>query len=168
MFSRKFVALICTCSIVIGSQAAPKAGRDEKAVPADLSGFPKLTGKLVQLLGQEQGFVKPKPGEPFRLNLAELAAVKQLDFDLKRKSYIPLRGPLTVESVRYFSNGAFQNMRLVSRGKGRGRVIMDIEPRPGGGKPNYVQVWVVIEDEVVQGVALIDCEADGKFPSRPK
>jgi hypothetical protein len=162
-----FVALVCTCSFVLCSQTALEAAMDDKASAVDLSGFPKLTGKLVQLLGHEQGFVRPKPGEPFRLNLADLAHVKQLEFDPKRKSYIPLLGPLAVESVRYYTNGAFANMRLVSGGKGRGRVTVDIEPLAGIG-PNQVRVWVVVEYEVVKGVALIEGEAEGKFPSRPK
>ena len=134
----------------------------------DLSGFPELTGTLKQLLGHEQGYVRPRPGEPFRLNLAELADVERLEFDPETESYVPLPGPLAVETVRYFQNGDFANMRLLARAKGPDRVTIDIVPMPGVGKPNYVQVWVIVETEVVRAVSLIDCEAGGTFPSRPK
>lgn len=167
VFSRAYLSLLCISSVFLCLPTARCTRGDDKAPAPDLTGFPRLTGKLEQLLGHERGFIRPRPGEPFQLDLANLAKVEQLHFDPKRKSYIPLPGPLAVESIRYYSNGAFMNMRLVSPDKLGSRVLMDIVPQPGRG-PNRVLVWVVIETNVMSGVALIECEADGEFPSRRK
>lgn len=143
---------------------APHATASENSPTPELTGFPNLTGKLEQLLGHEGGYVAPKAGEPFQLDLAQLASVWKLDFDAERKSYIPLPGPLKVEAMHYYSNGAFKNMRLVSSTTS-GRVVVDIVPTPGAA-PNRVLVWVAVEREVLRGVALISCDADGQFPNK--
>jgi len=130
----------------------------------DLRVFPKLTGKLVQLLGHEGGFVRPKPGAPFRLDSAKLSELSRLKFDRERNSYIPLPGRVSVEAVHNFPNGGFKNMRLTARND-HSRVTIDIVPIRGEGH-NRVVVWIVVENKVVQGVALIECEADKDFPNR--
>jgi hypothetical protein len=154
-----------TCLVVVG-MGPPIAAADDKPPAPDLSKFPKLEGKVTQALGQFNSFGPPKAGEPFRLNLADIVKARQLQFDPERKSSIPFPGPAAVEAVRYYSNGAFQDLRLVARGDW-GRVAIDIVPKPGQG-PNRVLVWVVVESGVVEGVALIECEASGPFPGRPK
>ena len=76
----------------------------------ELAKFPKLSGTLKQLLGHAGGYVRPKPGEPFQLDLKEVAKLdvsRRLDFDLKEKSYIPLPGPISVQEIHRYSNGVF-------------------------------------------------------------
>lgn len=162
MVFRVYLTFFVLCLL---SQPIIRAQPDDTPSTPDLSGFPTLKGTLSHLLGHEMGFIRPEPGEPFRLDLANLTEVTTLEFDPERESYIPLPGPLTVETVRYYPNGAFENMRLVSDMKEGSRVVIDIVPKPGQG-PNRVLVWVVIETDVVQGVALIECEAEGAFPKR--
>jgi hypothetical protein len=133
-------------------------------VDCDLNRFPKLTGKLNQLLGSSFGYIPPEAGDSFQLNLKEASQLTALAFDPDRDSYIPLSGPITVESVRYSSNGGhFLSMRLVSRSSDpvRAHHLVTIDVVPG-------HVWVVIQSHgVVMGVALIDSESDGPFPHRP-
>ena len=141
--------------------------KGDKAAPApDLSKFPLLQGKVDQVLGSFNGYIPPKAGEPFQLELKDALKLKSLTFDPAKKSVIGLPGPVVVESIQYYSNGVFQDMRLVSK-EGKEWVTIDVVPKPGSG-PTRVLVWVVVQREVVEGVALIDCEYEGAFPDRPK
>lgn len=135
----------------------------------DLSKFPKLTGKVAHFIGSEFGYVHPVVGEPFTLDFASIAKLRKLDFDAQRKSYIPLaESPLALESVNTFTTGAFASGRFVSKDRGGHSVKVDIQPKPGRGNPNFVEVWITIESQgLVLGVAVIDCVADGPFPQRP-
>jgi hypothetical protein len=152
--------LLIMLSVASNSQA-------KEGLPAiDLSKFPKLEGRVTQVLGSVNSFVPPQAAEPFRVDLAALTKATALEFDLQRKSYIPLAAPVSVESIHYYSNGKFQNLRLMSQGKTPGRVIIDIVPHSGQGQ-NKVQVWVVVEYGVTTGVALLECELKGEFPDRP-
>jgi hypothetical protein len=164
---------IATLSLGVALAAAVAARGDEKpsapgkADPApDLSTFPRLQGKVEQVLGNVGSFVPPKAGESFQLELKGVNKLTSLTFDPAMKSNIPLPGPVVVDAMHYYSNGAFQSMRLVSK-EGRNWVTMDVEPKPGLG-PKRVLVWVVVQSEVVQGVALMDCEYEGAFPDRAR
>lgn len=157
-------AVFCLGFLPLCLGSVPQTNADDMLPAHDLRGFPKLTGKLVKLLGHEGGFVRPKPGEPFHLDLANLSKVGQLRFDRERTSYIPLPGRLSVEAVHYFPNGKFESMRLTARNE-HSRVTIDIVPTRGESR-NRVMVWFVVENKVVQGVALIECEAEGEFPNR--
>ena len=157
----------------VGSLAAIAAWADEKpSAPIkgnstpDLSNFPKLQGKVSQVLGHEGGYVPPKAGQPFQLDLKDVTKLTSLTFDPLEKSYFPLPGPVVVESVHHYSNGHFESMRLVSK-KGRESVTIDVVPKPGLG-PKRVLVWLIRQSEIVEGVALMDCEFEGEFPDRSK
>ncbi len=157
----------------VASLAAIAAWDDDKPSasiksnsPPDFSSFPKLQGKVMQVLGHEGGYVPPKAGEPFQLDLKDVTKLTRLTFDPLEKSYFPLPGPVVVESVHHYSNGHFESMRLVSK-KGRESVTIDVVPKPGLG-PKRVLVWVIRQSEVVEGVALMDCEFVGAFPDRSK
>lgn len=172
MRSRAFVAWAGMGVLsLVASLAAIAVSADEKPSAStnsdsslDLSSFPKLQGKVTQLLGHEGGYVPPKAGEPFQLDLKEVTRLTSLTFDPVEKSYFPLPGPVVVESVHYYSNGGFESMRLVAR-EGGESVTIDVVPKPGLG-PKRVLVWVVRQSDVVEGVALIDCEFEGAFPDR--
>jgi hypothetical protein len=148
------------CVVLPTAVAAP--AKAERA--PDLSSFPGLKGKVTQVLGQLGSFVPPRAGEPFQVELRKVTKLTSLTFDADRRSNIPLPGPVVVKSMRYYSNGAFDNLRLVAKKAGKS-VTIDIVPKPGLG-PKRVLVWVTVQSDVVEGVALIDCEADGAFPPR--
>jgi hypothetical protein len=151
----------------VAACADEKPSAPAKADPArDLSKFPRLQGKVEQVLGNVGSFLPPKGGESFQLELKDVTKLTSLPFDAARKSYIPLPGPVIVGSMNYYSNGAFQSMHLVWR-KGRNLVTIDVAPKPGLGAKR-VLVWVIVQSEVVEGVALIDCEYEGAFPDRAK
>ena len=149
--------------IVAWADEKPTSSTKTDSSP-DLSIFPKLQGKVTQVLGHEGGYVPPKAGEPFQLDLKDVTKLTQLTFDPLAKSYLPLPGPVVVESIHYYSNGGFESMRLVAK-KGSEAVTIDVVPKPGLG-PKRVLVWVVRQSVVVQGVALMDCEFEGAFPDR--
>lgn len=139
-----------------------------KQAAPDWSQFPRLTGKVNQMLGHSFGYISPQAGEPFHLDLRDIPRLTRLDFDPVKRSYIPLAGPVTVENIQYFSNDAFRHMRLTSKSQSGHVVMIDIVPLPGR-KPKYVRVWVVIQSrEVMRGVALIDTEYQGAFPARTR
>jgi hypothetical protein len=168
------LALLAALSLTL----IPAVAQDEAVEPAaevkpevDLSGFPTLAGSLTHMVGHEFGYLRPKPGQPFELNLAKLDKLDKLSFDSgERQTYIPLPGPLRVESVHRYGNGEFQAMRLVAEAEvaeKAHRVTVDISVAPGAGHgPNYCHVWVVIEFQgITQGVARMDATASAKFPT---
>jgi hypothetical protein len=172
MRSRVFGVVVCIGALILCAQRGTIARADEKrSEPAkadpvpDLSKFPRLQGKVEQVLGHVLSFVPPKAGESFQLELRDVLDLQKLSFNAG-KSYIPLPAPVVVQSIHHYSNGAFQSMRLVSK-KARNSVTIDVEPKPGLG-PKRVLVWVIVQSDVVQGVALIDCEYEGAFPDRLK
>ena len=100
------------------------------------------------------------------MDLKDVTKLTSLTFDPLGKSYFPLPGPVVVEAIHYYSNGSFESMRLVAK-KGSNSVTIDVVPKPGLG-PKRVLVWVIRQSEVVEGVALMDCEFEGAFPDRGK
>lgn len=164
-----------TLAVSVGVRGDAPAPDVKAAAPqpaADLSAFPTITGRLDQLLGHEGGFVRPKPGEPFRLDFAKLDKDQRVDFDPAERSYVPLAGPVSVGSVHYDGAGGFAGLRLVSAAPAprNGRVMIDVQPLAGAGAgPRHVRVWIVFEyDGLVRGVAMLSGEADGDFPRRAK
>jgi hypothetical protein len=163
MPSRAFAVSICFGAVSLWALLPPTVPAGA-GLTSDLSQFPKLQGKVKHVVGQVGSFVPPEAGESLQLELKDVTKLTSLTFDPAKKSYIPLPGPVVVESMHYYSNGAFQSMRLVSK-KGHNSVTIDVSPRPGLG-PKRVFVWVIVQSEVVEGVALIDCEYVGAFPDR--
>lgn len=162
---------------VLIATAIPAVAQDEATEPAaeakpevDLSEFPTLKGTLTNMLGHEGGFLRPQPGQPFELNLAQLDEVKKLSFGSgEDQSYIPLPGPLRVETIRRYGNGSFDAMRLISETPKPGypqRVTLDIRGVAGAGQgPNYCHIWVIIESRgITKGVAVLEGTASGPFP----
>ena len=153
----------------------PRA-RVEAVVEGDLSTFPKIEGKVVQVLGNLNSFVPPRVGAEVHWDLKSITQLTQLPFgpgpeNQERDYYIPLGAnregvnPLRVETITTFTTGAFRTMRLVS--------LSETQRSPGvtvdiiaGGKVNFVKIWVVVESEVTLGVVLIEGKADGPFPEK--
>ncbi len=140
----------------------------------DLSKFPKLQGKVVQTLGNFKVFVAPKAGVSFQLDLKVAHKLKTLFFDEQKRRpdaavalpIVILPAPLAVEAVRYHPNGTFRNLRLVSKMASRS-VTIDVV-REERDDPMLL-VWVIAQEgDRVFAVALLECEADGAFPNRPK
>jgi hypothetical protein len=129
----------------------------------DLSRFPTLSGKVVQVLGHSHGYITPEAGDPFHLDLRTIPKLTSLAFNPKTRSYIPLPGPVAVDAVRYSPNGGhFESMRLISRSRdpvlADHLVTIDIVP---------ARVWVAVQSRgVLVGVALIETEGEGTFPKR--
>jgi hypothetical protein len=172
MRSHVFGVMGCIGALILCAQHATIAKADEKpSEPAkadrepDLSKFPRLQGKIGQVVGHVGSFVPPGAGESFQLELKDVLKLQQLSFNAG-KSHIPLPAPVVVESIHYYSNGAFRSMRLVSK-EGSSSVTIDVVPKPGLG-PKRVLVWVIVQSEVVQRVALMDCEYEGAFSDRRK
>ena len=162
---------IIVCLSVVVCPFAPLCAGE----PApDLSKFPKLQGKVVQTLGNFEVFVPPKAGVSFQLDLKETTKLKALYFDEQRRRpdaavalpYVILPAPLAVEAVRYKPNGTFRNLRLVSKNARRSVTIDVVQEDPEDPK---LLVWVITQQgDRVMAVALLECEADGAFPNRPK
>jgi hypothetical protein len=172
MRSHAYGVLVCIGVLALCWQQAIIARSDEKrSEPAkvdpapDLSKFPKLQGKVEQVLGGFVTFAPPKAGDSFQLELKEVLKLKTLSFNAG-KGHIHLPGPVVVESIHHYSNGAFHSMRLVSK-KDNSSVTIDVGPVPSTG-PKRVRVWVIAQSKVVEAVALIDCEYEGAFPDRAK
>lgn len=141
----------------------------DRVLDWDLTKFPKLSGKVTQFIGHELGYVRPRVGESFTLDFGNLAKLQRLDFDVERMSYIPLTGsPLKLEAVNTYTNGAFSSCRL--RSQAREHVVnIDIQPKPGRGVPDLVEVWISVESYgMLTGVAVVDCVSDGPFPMNAK
>lgn len=149
--------------------AANPAGEDAaRAAAVDLASLPVITGKVTHALGNFNSFIPPQAGDTLKLSLARDAASTKIDFDedlpRMRTGYVPLPGKLTVESVRYYGNGALMNVRLAARDS-KPSVIVDIVPTAGAGKgPHHAVVWIMVESNVLHGVARIEGEYEGAFP----
>ncbi len=170
MSRRTLVVVGCLCILLPGWWPAATAAEpaEGKSIVADLAGFPRLQGQVKAVLGSVDSFVPPVAGDSFRLELKDLPKLTKLTFGQDNKHYVPLPAPVTVDSTRYYTNGSFQNMRLVARQGGRTHsVTIDVVPAPGTG-PNRVRVWVTVQSNVVAGVILIECEGEGTFPDRAK
>jgi hypothetical protein len=162
---------IIVCLSVVVCPLAPLCAGE----PApDLSKFPKLQGKVVQTLGNFNVFVPPKAGVTFQLDLKEAPKLKALFFDEQRRRpdaaeaipSVTLPAPLAVEAVRYNPKGMFRNLRLVSKKASWSVTIDVVQEDPEDPK---LRVWVVTQQgDRVMAVALLECEADGAFPNRPK
>jgi hypothetical protein len=162
---------IVVCLSVFVCPFAPLCA-DEPA--PDLSNFPKLKGKVVQTLGDFTVFVPPKAGVTFQLDLKEAPKLKALFFDEQRRRpdaaeaipSVTLPAPLAVEAVRYNSKGKFRNLRLVSRKASSSVTIDVVQEDPEEPK---LRVWMITQQgDRVMAVVLLECEADGAFPNRPK
>ena len=159
----------CIFCLVVVCPSAPLFA-DEPA--PDLSKFPKLQGKVVQTLGNFNVFVPPKAGATFQLDIKDALQLKSLYFDEQKRRpdaavalpYVILPAPLAVEAVRYNKNDTFRNLRLVSK-KATRSVTVDVVVE----ESNRLSVWIMAqEDDRVIAVALLECEANGAFPNRPK
>ena len=153
--------VVCSFAPLFADEPAP-----------DLSKFPKLQGKVVQTLGDFKVFVPPKAGASFQLDLKEATKLKALYFDEQKRRpdaavalpSVPLPAPLAVEAVRYNPKGMFRNLRLVSK-KASWSVTIDVVQE----EQKLLRVWVIAQEgDRVTAVALLECEADGAFPTRPK
>jgi hypothetical protein len=165
--------LVTAGAAVAAPDDKPSAKKDAKP---DWSKFPKLTGKVKHVLGHLSSYIPPEAGEPFRLDLRDVAKLTQLRFkkSSEGETYIQLLAPVEVESIHYYTNGVFAHMRLISKSKdpvlADHFVTIDILPATGKGREsNYVKVWVVVQSQgVVSGVALLEGEYEGEFPDRIK
>lgn len=180
------VRVVCLIPLIMAVQSTRALKAEEQPSPkdkppeVDLSTLPKINGKVVQVLGNLNSYVPPRVGAEVHWDLKSLSKLTLLPFDpgpedAERNYYIPLgtgrdgTSPLVVESIKTYGNGAFQNMRLVSRSQipGSPSVKVDVIPLPGRGDPNFVQIWVVVEADVLCGVVLIEGKSDGPFHKSP-
>ncbi len=76
--------------------------------------------------------------------------------------------PLAVESIKTYTNRAFQNMRLVSQSQGNApSVKVDIVPERGVGRgANFVQIWILVEADVIYGVFSSKAKRTDRFPTQ--
>jgi hypothetical protein len=169
------VVSLC-CGVAAGQDSPVKAaavanlasGEAAHAAAVDLASFPVITGKVTHALGNFNSFIPPQADDTLRFSLARDADSTKIDFERDdprlRTAYVPLPGKLTVESVRYYGNGALMNVRLAARDS-KPSVVVDIVPTPGAGKgPRYAVVWIMVESNVLHGVARIEGEFEGAFP----
>ncbi len=144
-------------------------------------------------MGRFNGYSDPRVGAEFHLDLSQESRLKKLtfkplpgDLDLSEQFYIPLTSsnkiasdgtsvgnPLVVESLTTYSDDkkSFQRMRLISQSNGPNprSVKVDVVPKGRRGEgPNFVQIWITVESDVVEGVALIEGHVDGPFPGQNK
>lgn len=163
-----------------------KAEEQDASVPKppDLSKFPKIHGKVVQSLGSLNSYLPPVVGAEIEWDLKTIQQWDKLTFKpladaAVNEYYIPLAidirpddgasrvVPLSVETLKTYSNGAFDKMRLVSRTPRADaiRVKVDVTSLPGRGDPNFVQIWVMVESDVLHGVVLIEGLSDAPVPN---
>lgn len=186
------VRVICSALLMLLVQASGMAFAEEpnpsspKPLAGDLSKLPKVRGKVVQSLGHLNSYLPPMVGAEFELDFTTLAELDKLTFkpvraDAATDFYIPLaidivsneKGsvsqvvPLSVETLKTFGNGAFDSMRLVSRSANgtSPTVKVDVTNLPGRGDPNFVQIWVMVEDDVINGVVLIEGKVVAPAPN---
>lgn len=175
--SRLSVLLFSVVTFLI--LANRSAAEEHPPAGTDLTGFPRLEGTVVQVLGHLNSYIPPTVGDRFSLDLSTATSLTDLSFEKAKPGegnnpYIPLGftrdgvNPLAVESIKRFTNGAFHQMQLISRSSTEGSpgVKVDIQPLPGVGGPDYVRVWITVESDVVHGVVLIDARVQGKFPNQ--
>ncbi len=151
---------------------------EEMEAKFDLTGFPKIEGRVTAVHGSMNSFLPPVAGERITIDLSAPEKLDRIPFTPPSEiagedgmHYISLAAgaegvePLRATSIRRFSNGGFNHMRLLSRAaRGGPRVMLDIVPLPGSGDPSVVQVWIVLESDVTQGVVVIEGKALGEFP----
>ncbi len=77
---------------ILGADKSPTA---ENPPQVDFSKFPKINGKVVQVLGSSFGYIPPRVGDEMELDLKTISQLEQLRFksrpgDFSTRSYIPL------------------------------------------------------------------------------
>ena len=129
------------------------------AAPAeiDFSRYPLVTCHVAFSHGNFFGYLPPKKGDAFSLNLRQIKNLKKLEFDKKNLSYIPLSQPLQLEQSTSVSSSSFVNIRFATEdGSGR-KLYLDIQQYDTQ-KPVSSTVWIIHEDQIVKSAALLDCK----------
>lgn len=135
------------------------------AAPAeiDFSKYPLIACQVVFSHGSFFGYLPPKKGDAFSLNLQQIKQLKKLEFDKENTSYIPLSQPLRLDQSTAVSSSSFINIRFTAKdGSGR-KLYLDIQQYDTQ-KPVSSTVWIIHEDQIVKSAALLDC----KFQPIPK
>jgi hypothetical protein len=182
------VRVVCSLVLILfvalsGLLKAEEQGASAPKTP-DLSKFPKIHGKVVQSLGSLNSYLPPAVGAEIEWDLKTIQQWDKLTFkpladDAVNEYYIPLAidirpddassrvVPLTVETLKTYGNGAFDNMRLMSRSSREDspHVKVDVTSLPGRGDPNFVQIWVMVESDVLHGIVLIEGQSDAPVPN---
>jgi len=129
----------------------------------DFSRYPMIACQVVFSHGNFFGYLPPKKGDSFSLNLRQIKNLKKLEFDKKNLSYIPLSQPLQLDQSTSVSLSGFVNIRFATEdGSGR-KLYFDIQQYDTQ-KPVSSAVWIIHEDQIVKSAALLDC----KFQPIPK
>lgn len=153
----------------------PAATGEEKTPGVDLSDYPTIEGEVVQVLGHLNSYIPPEVGDRLTLDLSQLGQLAQLKFELGKPEpgishrYIPLDTdshgvkPLTVESIKRHTNGAFQSMRLISASDLESSHAVKVHIGPYGSE-NRVRIWIMVESDVLNGIVLVEGKVKGTFP----
>lgn len=148
--------------LALAAPACSGGGEKPGAAPAvDFSAYPAMRCQVVFARGSFFGFQPPQREDPFYLDLGQLAAVKKLEFDAKRGSYIPLLEPFRVERATALSEKEVMDLRLVSNQAEGRRILMDIGHYDAA-KPSESGVWIIEEDKIVRSAAYLQCRFEAK------
>jgi hypothetical protein len=137
---------------VIAEQAA-------NAAPAkiDFSKYPLITCQVVFSHGSFFGFLPPKKGDSFSLNLQQIKNLKKLEFNQENLSYIPLSQPLQLDQSTAIPPSGYVNIRFAAEdGSGR-KLYIDIQQYDAQ-QPVSSTVWIIHEDQILQSAALLNCQ----------
>ncbi len=129
------------------------------AAPAeiDFSRYPLIACQVVFSHGSFFGFLPPKKGDSFTLNLQQIKTLKKLEFDRQNSSYIPLSQPLRLDQSTTVSPNGFVNIRYAAEDRSGRKLYLDIQ-RYDAREPVSSTVWIIHEDQIVQSAALLDCK----------
>lgn len=123
----------------------------------DFSKFPLIACQVVFSHGSFFGFLPPKKGDAFSLNLLKIKTLKKLEFIRKKLSYIPLSRPLRLLKSTPVTPSNYINIRFTTEdGSGR-KLYLDIQQYDTQ-KSVSSAVWIIHEDQIVQSAALLDCK----------
>lgn len=123
----------------------------------DFSKFPLIACQVAFSHGSFFGFLPPKKGDLFSLDFLRLKALKKLEFNRKKLSYIPISRPLRLDRSTLVSPNSYVNIRFVAEDDSGRMLYLDIQ-RYNARKPVTSAVWIIHEDQIVQSAALLDCK----------
>jgi hypothetical protein len=148
---------------MLNAETEAKATLAKKATPVGV-----IKGKVESMRGHSFGYIPPKVGDAFELDLRpENQSHPKLTF--AGNAYIPFpnaSGEVDVERIDKGDPNQWTSLRAVYKNEtGTHKVTLDVNRHPGHGHPDYVVVWILIENnDRIMGVA----ELHGLAPAAKK
>ncbi len=145
--------LVLPLSFSFAHQSTPN-----RAPPRNIPDL-RFTGSVVSMAGHELGYLRPEVGSTLDFHFTALATLERIEFDpgnAEVSSYVPIDGRLRIVKMEGGQEDSeWASFRAVAEGNNH-RVTLDAVRKPGRGRPDATEVWILIESrDRITGVVEI-------------